>query len=396
MKKARVVIGANWGDEGKGLMTDYFASEGDALVVRFNGGANAGHTVVTPDGKRHVFGHFGSGTFAKAPTYLSRFFIVNPILFHKEWLELYNKVGHPGVYADEEARVTTLYDMMVNQVIENARGDKRHGSCGVGLHETVVRHNVCPLTVMDLYDEKYVRNCLDLISRSYVPQRLKQLGVIEVSPKFEEVLNDKGVVEKFLEDVKFFKHHVLTAGQNITEKAFENVIFEGAQGLQLDADNNEFFPHVTCSKTGLHNVELLATKFGIDVLDIVYVTRCYTTRHGVGPFPDELNDLPYSKVKDDTNVTNDYQGGLRFGRLNVNRLAKTVTNDILQGQELFHNIAVTCLDQIDDDVVLFIDNDKLCKRQSDSFVEYLVELTAARKGYLSFGPTRMTIRSTVS
>ena len=86
--KISVVIGANYGDEGKGLATDYLASQGTkSLVVRFNGGAQAGHTVVTPDGCRHVFHHFGSGVFAEADTFLSKFFIVNPILFRTEFEE---------------------------------------------------------------------------------------------------------------------------------------------------------------------------------------------------------------------------------------------------------------------------------------------------------------------
>lgn len=80
---ARVVIGANFGDEGKGLVTDWLCAQGAGVVVRFNGGAQAGHTVETPEG-RHVFHHLGSGTFCNVPTYLSQYFICNPILFLHE------------------------------------------------------------------------------------------------------------------------------------------------------------------------------------------------------------------------------------------------------------------------------------------------------------------------
>lgn len=86
--RARAVIGASFGDEGKGLVTDYLcAIQGAGIVVRFNGGAQAGHTVVTPDGLRHVHHHFGSGTLWGTPTFLSQFFIVNPIAFLAELLE---------------------------------------------------------------------------------------------------------------------------------------------------------------------------------------------------------------------------------------------------------------------------------------------------------------------
>ena len=84
-KTARVVIGAQFGDEGKGRLTAHHVVEvgDDAIVVRFNGGAQAGHTVVAPDGRRHVFSHVGSGALTGAATYLSRFFVANPILFLK-------------------------------------------------------------------------------------------------------------------------------------------------------------------------------------------------------------------------------------------------------------------------------------------------------------------------
>lgn len=91
--KIKVVIGSGFGDEGKGLMTDYFCSsfprDESVLNVRFNGGAQAGHTVVTPYGLRHVFGHFGAGSFLpNVVTYLSSEFLVNPILFRKEYGKL--------------------------------------------------------------------------------------------------------------------------------------------------------------------------------------------------------------------------------------------------------------------------------------------------------------------
>ena len=140
--KAEIVIGANFGDEGKGLVTDFLSAKynGNVFVVRHNGGAQAGHTVVVPDGRRHVFKHFGSGTFAEAKTILSRFYVCNPILFFRE-KELLNKLGvNPVVYIDPRATISTPYDMMINQLAEDARGGNRHGSCGLGFGETVERN----------------------------------------------------------------------------------------------------------------------------------------------------------------------------------------------------------------------------------------------------------------
>src|SRR5262249_552775 len=84
-RNATAVIGANFGDEGKGLAVDAIvALDPDAAVIRFNGGAQAGHTVVAEDGRRHVFSHFGAGTLRGAATFLSRFFVVQPSIFARE------------------------------------------------------------------------------------------------------------------------------------------------------------------------------------------------------------------------------------------------------------------------------------------------------------------------
>jgi adenylosuccinate synthase len=108
MRRAKVVIGGQYGDEGKGLAVDWLvAQDPDSLVIRFNGGAQAGHTVVAPDGRRHVFSHFGSGTFAGAPTFLSRFFVANPTIFLGEAKRLAAIGCQPQVVIDPACPVTT-------------------------------------------------------------------------------------------------------------------------------------------------------------------------------------------------------------------------------------------------------------------------------------------------
>jgi len=106
MKTAQVVIGANYGDEGKGLMTDFITSETDKpLVIRHNSSAQAGHTVVAPDSRRHVFHHVGSGAFAGASTFLSQFFVAHPMLLGEE-LETLEALGvTPTLYVDPRAVV---------------------------------------------------------------------------------------------------------------------------------------------------------------------------------------------------------------------------------------------------------------------------------------------------
>ena len=139
--KARAVIGSNYGDEGKGLITDYLCHKYESdIVVRSNGGAQAGHTVETPKGDRHVFGHFSSGFFNGATTYLSKYFVANPFLFWKEYHILSKYRLDNRVLFDPRCIITTPYDMLINQMIEDRRGENKHGSCGVGFGETIQRN----------------------------------------------------------------------------------------------------------------------------------------------------------------------------------------------------------------------------------------------------------------
>ena len=181
MKQVDVVIGLNYGDEGKGAAVDWlchgavsgdrncgdYYEAGSAAVVRFNGGAQAGHTVVTPDGRRHVFSQFGSGTFAGCPTILSRFMMVNPIMFWKERKELLGKVDKlPPVYVDPRAYVTTPYDVFINQELERSRGNDRHGSCGMGIGETEVRSDSgFALWAVDLWNYDHLEHHILHIER---------------------------------------------------------------------------------------------------------------------------------------------------------------------------------------------------------------------------------------
>jgi hypothetical protein len=212
--QAYAVIGAGFGDEGKGLITDYLVHQGRpdlTMVVRFNGGAQAGHTVVTPQGKRHVFSHFGSGTLAGASTFLSEHFIVNPHLFCKEVGELVS-VGceEVTVIVDPRAVVTTPYDMFINRAVERQRAGSRHGSVGVGINETIERsgHTGFKLTVGDLWDEKRTLSMLRAIREHWVPQRLKALGICGLDPETEASFASRHVIPVFMDSVSVMRSRV--------------------------------------------------------------------------------------------------------------------------------------------------------------------------------------------
>jgi adenylosuccinate synthase len=396
VKIAEVVIGANFGDEGKGLTTDYLAAraEGEAVVVRFNGGAQAGHTVMTPDGTRHVFSHFGSGSFAGAATFLSRFFVCNPLLFMKEYELLKKACPHPDLHADDRAPVTTPYDMMINQIAEESRGNGRHGSCGMGFGETIERHmsSAFPVSVADLKDTAALKVKLRHIREEWMPGRLEALGVTDIPQVWQERISSAGVLDKFLEDTGRFLQMVKPAGPTYLADTRQKVIFEGAQGLLLD-QNRGWFPHVTRSHTGIRNVLALAQEAGIGALDVYYITRAYATRHGAGPLPHELGKQPYPRIEDRTNVTNAYQGSLRFGWLDADLLADSIEKDLVDNHsaiQLRHGLAVTCLDQLDGEASVSLDG-KISILPAAALADALRKKTRASFLLESRGPTRATV-----
>lgn len=389
--KARAVIGSSFGDEGKGLLTDYFASKtNDCLVVRYNGGAQAGHTVVTPNGIRHVFSHFGAGTFTGAPTYLSKYFIVNPILFCKEAKELQFKI--PKVFVHSDCLVTTPIDMAINQMSEDKRGENRHGSVGVGINETVERceNPAFRTTVADLEDPiTFLQKILEY-SIKQLPRRLLSLGVMEIPQRYRDVLENPNFITNWIEDIKMFRKSITKADDQVMKG--RNIVFEGAQGLLLD-EKSRYFPHVTRSRTGLCNIVELARIADIEHLDVTYVSRCYRTRHGAGHFPYEIKEKPYKNVIDITNKTHEYQGDLRFGWLDLIELAGSIDNDLKDsiGLSVKPSLAITCLDQINDGNIRYVLNGEE-KAPINHFLDITKDITGIDVSHISFGPCRDCVK----
>lgn len=325
--RARAVIGANFGDEGKGLMTDYLcATEGAGMVVRFNGGAQAGHTVVSPAGDRHVFHHFGSGTLAGVPTFLSQFFVCNPLVALAEADQLLDLNYRPVLYAHPNCLVSTFADMIINQRKEQTRGDKRHGSVGMGFNETINRSSIPELkiTMSDLWNNIPLEDRLSQICNKYAHFRTGLAielpdamisNFIKLSQKFADSVNPLGISQ------------------------CADPVFEGAQGLLLDQDNKEFYPHLTRSNTGMKNVRILCDQANIKNVDIYYVSRTYMTRHGAGPMPNEDASMKY---EDNTNLPHQFQGNLRFAPLVAGELRKRCEADAGTPK---YNLVLTHCDQ---------------------------------------------------
>lgn len=351
MNTVKVVIGANFGDEGKGQLTDYFASKSDnAIVVLHNGGPQRGHTVVTPEGYRHVFRHFGAGTYTGAATYIAEEFVVNPVLFRQEYEKLAKHGIIPQTYINPNCKLTTIYDMLINQVLEADRGASKHGSCGVGVFETIYRnqngidfkntfeYNPLAMTVGEFVKLNALGqlNFLDTVRKEYVPKRFDVFGLKNIAAEFLKVLSSDNVLINFIDDFNFMITHSMAARDDVLLD-YDTVIFENGQGLLLDQYNDAYFPHLTPSNTGMKNPTAILNKLDYrGQVEVCYVTRTYMTRHGVGRFDTECaKNMINPNMVDMTNVPNPFQDSLRYGMLNLFDLKVRIMGDAKKYTSLF-------------------------------------------------------------
>lgn len=395
-RMAYAVIGAGYGDEGKGLMTDALAASigGQALVVRTNGGAQAGHSVETPDGRRHVFHHVGSGALAGAGTHLARRFVHHPMLLGQEVEALARLGACTRISADPRGFVTTPWDMLVNQLAEKARGDGRHGSCGYGFGETVGRceETGFALTLADLAAPN-LRARLTEIRDEWALARLAELGVTDLSEEDRALLCSDDLLDRFLLDCEAHLDRVAIM-PDAAIGAAEAVIFEGAQGLMLD-QGAAGFPFVTRSNTGIANMLEAAGEAGIEGIEAFYMTRCYLTRHGRGAMPNEGDIAADFAVEDRTNVPNPWQETLRFGALDLATLRQAIRGDLRLAQggavRIAPRLAMTCLDQaLGADVPLRI-GEATVRLSTGALAGTVASSIGIGAGPASYGPTRATL-----
>lgn len=339
MKDIKIVIGANFGDEGKGLMTNYFSSNPNTIVVCSNGGAQRGHTVFEPTtGTQHVFHHFGSGTLKGADTYLPKYYILNPIVFNQEYEELSDYIDDLKIYVNPACMITTPFDMMANQIKEQSRENNRHGSCGTGIFETITRYKA-GVTALNY----------DIISEYYTEKFKKEN--IQLSKEWAATFYDKNIFKMFIEyDYPLMKQRSIIAYDDIL-KEYNNIIFEAGQGLLLDKNNTAYFPHLTPSNTGIKNPAEIINNINWEEeikVETCYVSRTYITRHGAGPFKTECwEEEINSSIHDKTNEPNAWQGSLRYGFLNIKDMLDRCYNDFASAKidNNIFSIAITHLNE---------------------------------------------------
>lgn len=283
---AFIVIGAQWGDEGKGKMTDYLAEDAD-VVVRFQGGNNAGHTVEVGD-KQYKLHLIPSGILYDDKTnVIGNGVVVDPkALFEEiEYLEGVGvKVTPEKLLISDRAQLIMPYHKVLDKLKEKARGKNDIGTTGKGIGPCYTDKyercgiRVCDLMHEDVFEEKLRENV-----------EAKNLYITKVLGG--EPLNVDEILKEYLELGKRMRPFVKDTSVKIYDaiKADKNVLFEGAQGMLLDIDYGTY-PYVTSSNTTAGGV---ASGSGIGprmITNAVGIAKAYTTRVGKGPFPTELND----------------------------------------------------------------------------------------------------------
>jgi len=358
-RSALIVVGLGFGDEGKGLVTDYLCSKNkNPIVIRYNGGHQAGHCVVTNDGRKHVFSNFGAGSFRNIPTYWSSFCTFEPSFFMEEFTAL---DFNPTIYIDNKCPITTHYDVLYNRAIEITKGNSRLGSCGVGYGATIERQKVknVSLYFKDLLNFELLVNKLKDI-RTYYRQKINS----ETPFDFDSFSNDEEDIN-YLNSVKAIyslmtKNLISTIDEKeiFSSHLWRTFVFEGAQGILLD-ENFGMKPFITKSNTTSKNaLSILSRQKGYDFnIEIFYVTRAYQTRHGAGPFREKDPDFVL-KNQSETNFDNQYQGKFRFAYLDVDLINYALKCDAIFSKNLVKNIVITCLDQLEGEKIIYYKNNE--------------------------------------
>jgi len=279
-----IVIGTQWGDEGKGKITDLLSRSAD-VVVRYQGGINAGHTIVVNEQvfKLHLI---PSGIlYPKTDCIIGSGTVVDPEILLQEL----DKLKAAGVSTDrlfiaETAHVTMPYHRMIDKAAEELRAEHKIGTTGRGIGPT--------------YTDKSERigiRILDLMDKDSLPKRfrwaIEQKNIILERLYNLPPLDPELVIEQYLAYADRLRPFVVDASLKIDEaiKKRLNILFEGAQGTLLDLDHGTY-PYVTSSNP-VAGGACIGAGVGPTMIDrIIGVSKAYTTRVGEGPFPTELKD----------------------------------------------------------------------------------------------------------
>ena len=285
MGKNVVVIGTQWGDEGKGKVVDWLTEHAQG-VVRFQGGHNAGHTLVI-DGKKTVLRLIPSGILrAGVSVYIGNGVVLSPSALLQEIGEL-EKAGvavRPRLKISPACPLVLAYHVALDQVREGAMGDAKIGTTGRGIgpayEDKIARRAI---RVQDLfYPDRFAAKLAPLLEfHNFVLTQYYKREAVPFSRTLDESLALAAPLQPMVADVAALLQDARARG--------ESLLFEGAQGALLDIDHGTY-PYVTSSNC-LAGAAAPGTGVGPQFLDYVLgIVKAYTTRVGTGPFPTELTD----------------------------------------------------------------------------------------------------------
>ena len=284
MTKSLVVIGAQWGDEGKGKIIDILTENADA-VVRFQGGHNAGHTLVI-DGDKTVLHLIPSGIFNDAKCIIGNGVVLHlPTLIKEiEYLESKGIDIYSKLMISSQCPLILPSHILIDEARERSLGKKSIGTTGRGIgpvYEDKVARRV--VHVMDLFEEDLFRSKLSSLIdyHNFILEKHYDSDGVDA----EEILKD------WMDQFDKIRNLVVDSSKKVNEFRANNsnILFEGAQGSMLDIDQGTY-PFVTSSST-LSGASSLGSGIGpLDIDGVLGITKAYATRVGSGPFPTEIDD----------------------------------------------------------------------------------------------------------
>ncbi len=297
-----VIVGTQWGDEAKGKITDFLAEKADR-VVRFNGGANAGHTVVV-DGKVFKFRLVPSGVLHRKKLYIGNGVVIDPEVLTNEIESLKRDGYKPDLHISDRAHVVFGFHKILDGLQERFKGNLRAGTTMMGIgpvySDKAARFGV---RVADLLDEEVLKWKLDVLvdlAQSLIKNVYGGQEVLDKDQITKDALNFGKSIADSVCDVSETINRALDLG--------ETVLFEGAQGTLLDLDHG-LYPFGSSSSI-VAGGACTGTGVGPTKIDeVIGVMKAYTSRVGEGPVPTELTDAVGEKIR---NVGHEY--GTATGR----------------------------------------------------------------------------------
>ncbi len=275
------VVGTQWGDEGKGKVVDYLAERAD-YVVRFQGGNNAGHTIVVGDEvfKLHLL---PSGAVSGKTGIIGNGCVVDPHVLVKEVTDLENRGVTFDLFLSDRAHLIMPWHRLLDGIEEEAKGGTKIGTTGRGIgpcyQDKAARTGIRAGDL--LHPERLRQKVLDQIAiKAGVLKAYGRKDNLDVDEILDELEVAAAVLRPFITDTVHMLHESVKSGGNI--------LLEGAQGVMLDLDHGTY-PYVTSSYVASGGMCIGSGLSPRDIGDVVGVVKAYTTRVGEGPFPTELD-----------------------------------------------------------------------------------------------------------